>query len=303
MAGAAQKSGKVLMAMRNNRWNPATRFLSDFINQGHAGEIYTGRCGWQRRRGIPGKGGWFTTKALSGGGPLIDLGVHFIDAAIWLMGNPRPVAVSGSTYCKFAHSTFSDSAHAIFGEAKKDGIFDVEDLAIGFIRFDNGASLQIEFSWASNIEEENNFVELRGTKAGCFLRNGSAKVVTETDGHFTEITPKPAFGEYGVHRWHFIDVVERRAAPFLTKLGLTSSPSRKNGSTKLRPETAAHPIDTTPTLAPSHQFGDHGANLCHFVDVVQNRAAPINTPQDGVHMIKIISALYASAQSGTEIRL
>ncbi|CAN7627237.1 Gfo/Idh/MocA family protein [Paenibacillus sp. LjRoot56] len=105
------------------------------------GEVYTGRCGWIRRRGIPGKGGWFTTKELSGGGPLIDLGVHMIDLAVWLMGNPKQVAVSGATYTKFANNDISDSVHSQFGEKQENGTFDVEDLAIGFIRFGWSLSL------------------------------------------------------------------------------------------------------------------------------------------------------------------
>jgi len=126
MADAAKKSGKTLMVMRNNRFAPGSRYLKKFIDAGKMGEIYTGRCGWQRRRGSPGKGGWFTTKALSGGGPLIDLGVHMIDLAIWLMGDPVPLAVSGCTYCKFADSVAAaDSANASFGEAKADGTYDV----------------------------------------------------------------------------------------------------------------------------------------------------------------------------------
>jgi predicted dehydrogenase len=116
MADAAKKSGKVLMTMRNNRFRPAAQFLKKFIASGHMGDIYTGRCGWIRRRGIPGKGGWFTNKSLSGGGPLIDLGVHFIDLAIWLMGNPKPVCVVGATYRKFADSSISDSTHSMYGE-------------------------------------------------------------------------------------------------------------------------------------------------------------------------------------------
>ena len=79
MKAAAEKSGKVLMVMRNNRYMPISSFLKDYIKDGRMGEIYAARCGWQRRRGIPGKGGWFTTKEQSGGGPLIDLGVHMID--------------------------------------------------------------------------------------------------------------------------------------------------------------------------------------------------------------------------------
>jgi predicted dehydrogenase len=134
MQKAAQQSGKQLMVMRNNRYWPSSKELKARIDSGEFGEIYTGRCGWQRKRGIPGKGGWFTTKAQSGGGPLIDLGVHMIDLAIYLMGNPKAVAVSGCTYQKFADNTDkADSVNADFGEKKDDGTFDVEDLAIGFI--------------------------------------------------------------------------------------------------------------------------------------------------------------------------
>ncbi|MBR2948898.1 MAG: Gfo/Idh/MocA family oxidoreductase [Lachnospiraceae bacterium] len=91
MKAAAEASGKHLMVIRNNRHRVTAKYLKEFINDGRMGEIYCCRCGWQRRRGIPGKGGWFTTKAQSGGGPLIDLGVHMIDLTIWLMGNPVPV--------------------------------------------------------------------------------------------------------------------------------------------------------------------------------------------------------------------
>ncbi|HEV7299567.1 MAG TPA: Gfo/Idh/MocA family oxidoreductase [Tepidisphaeraceae bacterium] len=248
MADAAKRSGKVLMAMRNNRFTPNAQFLKKYIAAGHMGDIYTGRCGWIRRRGIPGKGGWFTTKELSGGGPLIDLGVHMLDVAIWLMGNPSPVAVVGATYRKFAEgSDTSDSVHSSFGEAKTGGTFDVEDLASGFIRFDNGASLQIEFSWASNIEQEVNFVELRGSKAGFNLSNshGTLKIFTEIEGALADVTPKP-------------------------------------------------------TLAGPHQ---HGANLHHFIDVIRGRAEPTTRPEHGVEMIKILSAIYESAQTGAEVKL
>ena len=181
MQDAEKKSGKTLMVMRNNRYTYNSQYLKHLVSSGQAGEIYAGRCGWIRKRGIPGKGGWFTTKAQSGGGPLIDLGVHMIDLAIYLMGNPTAVSVSGSTYSKFAESTDkADSVHASFGEAKDDGIFDVEDLALGFIKFDNGASLQIEFSWASNIKKETRFVELRGTKKGLEWENNKINIYDES---------------------------------------------------------------------------------------------------------------------------
>ena len=245
MKEAAEKSDKHLMVMRNNRYRNTAKYLKKFIEGGKMGEIYCGRCGWQRRRGIPGKGGWFTTKEQSGGGPLIDLGVHMIDLAIWLMGNPTPVSVSGCTYSKFADSDISDSIHSAFGEKKDEGIFDVEDLAMGFIRFSNGACLQIEFSWASNIEEEKTFVELRGTKSGAEFCDGKGvKIFTENDGCLEDILPKI-----------------------------------------------------------TDELRNHGDNLRHFADVLLNGTDPDFTPEQGVNMIKILEAMYKSAESGMEVRL
>ncbi len=244
MKKAAEETGKVLMVMRNNRFAAPSVYAKKMIDAGKVGEIYAGRCGWIRRRGIPGKGGWFTTKELSGGGPLIDLGVHMIDLAMWLMGNPVPVAVSGCTYTKFADSETSDSIHSAFGDKVEDGTFDVEDLAMGFIRFDNGACLQIEFSWASNIEQETNFVELRGTKAGLSWRNGYLDI----------------FGE-----------------------------DKKGELT-----------DDSPILK---RVNGHKKNIEHFLDVVMKGTQPLFVPEQGVNMIKILSAVYESAETGKEVIL
>ena len=216
MRDAAAKAGKVLMVMRNNRFTDAAKYLKRFVADGRAGDIYAGRCGWQRRRGIPGKGGWFTTKAQSGGGPLIDLGVHMIDLAVWLMGSPRPVAVSGQTFRKFAEgSDVSDSEHSKFGDAVKGGTFDVEDLAMGFIRFENGAVLQIEFSWASNVEKERRFVELLGTKAGFAIDGSQMKIFTEENGELLDVVPPGVQKDDGHARnlRNFVDVVLDGAEP------------------------------------------------------------------------------------------
>ncbi len=225
MKDAAEKSGKVLMVMRNNRYRGMSSFLKQYIADGKMGDIYAARCGWQRRRGIPGKGGWFTTKAQSGGGPLIDLGVHFIDLAIWLMGNPRPVAVSGCAYEKFAKSDVIDSVHSKFGTVKEGGTFDVEDLAMGFIRFDNGACMQIEFSWASNIEKEKLFVEFRGTKSGAEWTSidDKLKIFTEEYGSTVDIFPniKEGVQIHEANLRHFADVVLNGAEPmFVPQQGL-----------------------------------------------------------------------------------
>lgn len=245
MNRAAEKAGKTLMIMRNNRFSPASQYAKKYIESAAMGDIYCGRCGWQRRRGIPGKGGWFTTKAQSGGGPLIDLGVHMIDLAIWLMGSPKPVTVTGSTYCKFADSDTSDSVNSDFGDKVSDGTFDVEDLAMGTIRFDNGAQLQIEFSWASNIKQENRFVELRGTKSGLTWRDGDVEVFTEMHGQGCDIHPS-----------------------------------------NLQPEKKEHVL-----------------NLINFYDVVIDGKEPVFKPQQGIDMIKILCAIYKSAETGREVVL
>lgn len=209
MNEASQKADKTLMVMRNNRFLDASVMAKKFIDNGEMGEIYCGRCGWQRRRGIPGKRGWFTNKEQSGGGPLIDLGVHMIDLAIWLMGNPTPVSVSGNTFCKFADSELSDSVHSQFGEKKSSGVFDVEDLAMGMIRFGNGTVLQIEFSWASNVKKERRFVELRGTKAGLKWEDAGVEFFSEMDGQLVDICPPNCHDEKGHENnlKHFYDVV------------------------------------------------------------------------------------------------
>ena len=95
-------------------------------------------------------------------------------------------------HAKFAdNDAESDSEHSAFGEKNAAGTFDVEDLAMGFIRFDNGACLQIEFSWASNIEQEKRFVELRGTKAGfTWNDDGTCGIWTEDEkGKLVDLAP------------------------------------------------------------------------------------------------------------------
>lgn len=204
MKKAAEESGKLLMVIRNNRFISQTQYLKQYIDDGNFGKIYAGRCGWQRRRGIPGKGGWFTTKEQSGGGPLIDLGVHMIDATMWLMGNPKPVAVSGNTYCEFANNDVAESVDSAFGEKKEGGTFDVEDLAMGYIRFENGACLQIEFSWASNVQRDDKFFELRGTKAGASYHwtDNQLRIFTEQYGKTMDIVPNLPNNGHG----HFLNI-------------------------------------------------------------------------------------------------
>lgn len=162
MIAAAKKARRRLMIDFSYRFTEQSMALKRQVETGILGDIYYGRTVWHRRRGIPGFGGWFGTKALSGGGPLIDLGVHRLDLALWLMGYPKPTWVLGSAF-----------NHLGAAQAAKQGkTFDVEDLAAGLIKFENGATLEVEASWDGNIAERD-LMETRlwGTKAGLVQRN------------------------------------------------------------------------------------------------------------------------------------
>jgi len=214
---AKKASGKQVMVALNNRFTEVSQFARRFIESGQLGEVYHARCGWRRRRGIPGLGGWFTTKALSGGGPVIDLGVHFFDLTLFFMGYPAPVAVSASTYCKFGPTPESKKTRGkgTFAVADPKGTMDVEDFAAGFAKFDNGASVAFEFSWASNIEKEVNYFELLGTKAGMSMYNGELKIFSENSGELVDILPhvKNTTGWGENETRHFIDCLKKNKEP------------------------------------------------------------------------------------------
>ena len=168
MEQAAKESGKLLMIGFVRRFGNDCAVLKDFIDSGSFGEIYYAKAQYLRRKGCP--GGWFGDKSRSGGGPLIDLGVHVIDLCRYLMGGPQPVSVYGATFSKLGDRRHIKSARGYSSTVvSKDDIFDVEDMATALIRFDNGAVLSVEASFSLNIEKDVGNIELFGTKAGCKL--------------------------------------------------------------------------------------------------------------------------------------
>lgn len=185
MLAAARKARRNLMINFSFRFSDMSYALKQQVDAGVVGEIYFGRTVWHRRRGLPGFGGWFGNRDLAGGGPLIDLGVHRLDLALWLMGYPEPVVVTGSTY--------DPIARRLAREQQKE--FSVEDLGCGLIKFANGATLILEASWALNINENEQMVtSLYGTKGGLVQRNVTggyqfiAELYTEEDGNlFTKV--------------------------------------------------------------------------------------------------------------------
>lgn len=168
MEKAAKENGKLLMIGFVRRFGNDCAVLKDFIDSGSFGEIYYAKAQYLRRKGCP--GGWFGDKSRSGGGPLIDLGVHVIDLCRYLMGGPQPVSVYGATFNKLGDRRHVKDARGYSSTVvSKDDIFDVEDMATALIRFDNGAVLSVEASFSLNIEKDVGNIELFGTKAGCKL--------------------------------------------------------------------------------------------------------------------------------------
>lgn len=185
MANAAKESGKLLMIGFVRRYGNDCTILKDFINQGSFGDIYYAKATYLRRKGNP--GGWFGDKARSGGGPLIDLGVHVIDLTRYLMGNPKPVSVYGATFQKLfdRRDVKSDPGYRAAGATDHD-ICDVEDLASAMIRYDNGSVVTVEASFSLNIAKPVGRIELFGTKAGAKLEP-DLEIYTEMNGYMADV--------------------------------------------------------------------------------------------------------------------
>jgi len=183
------------------------------------GDIYHARCGWRRRIGCSVYGTWFGDRKQSGGGPLIDLGVHFIDLTMHLLGYPAPVAVSAATYDKIAQFPLgTDTNYRMLGRDKASDGFDVEDISVGFIRLETGVTISFEFNWTSHFDEEVNFTELLGSKGGLSDRNGNLKIFTEIGREPVDISPvlKPdtAWGEAETR--HFVQCIKSDLKPMAT---------------------------------------------------------------------------------------
>jgi predicted dehydrogenase len=142
MIAARDKSGKLLMTAQHFRFQGTSKALKAEIDQGILGEIYHARSWMLRRSGAPTRPG-FIEKKHSGGGPCIDIGVHILDLTLWMMGNPRPIAISGVTQDRLRRlpGAFSNWGGPIPPN------WDVEEFAAAFVRFANGATLILEVSW------------------------------------------------------------------------------------------------------------------------------------------------------------
>ena len=187
MLEAAKKNDRLLMIGFVRRFGNDCKIVKDLIEHDRMGDIYYAKATYLRRKGCP--GGWFGDKARSGGGPLIDLGVHVIDLTRYLMGNPKPVSVYGATFHKLG------DRHELKGQAgyqsmsRSEGVqdvFNVEDMATAMVRYDNGAVLQVEASFSLNIAHDTGTIEMFGTHGGIKL-DPELTYYGEMDGYMTDV--------------------------------------------------------------------------------------------------------------------
>jgi len=250
MKQAAEKKGKLLMYGFVRRFAQNTQVLKSFMDSGELGEIYYIKTGYLRRCGNP--GGWFANKEISGGGPLIDLGVHIIDLAMYLMGKPKPVSVFGNTSYKVGNpANIKDVTNYKSADFKTEQNISVkntvEDFANALIKFDNGASLYVETSWTMHIKSNIAYMDIFGSKGGAKL--------------------EPQLEIYSEKNNYMIDI---------------------------------QPVVSSSSFDFDKAFS---AEIDHFVDCIMNGTPCICPAEDGLTIMKILDAIYKSAETGKLIVL
>ncbi|MDD6734728.1 MAG: Gfo/Idh/MocA family oxidoreductase [Clostridiales bacterium] len=210
MKKAAEENGKLLMIGFVLRFDNMSEITKDFIDKGYFGNIYHSKATYLRRHGAP--GGWFCNKEISGGGPVIDIGVHVIDLTRYLMGNPKPVSVYAVTADKLGkRSNLKTGVGWTPEDAKDEDVFNVEDFATEIIRYDNGSTTLLETSYSLNGEPCTK-KELFGDKGGIKIDENGFKIYTEMNDYMVDVTPnldnyKQESNLFTNEMEHFIDCI------------------------------------------------------------------------------------------------
>jgi predicted dehydrogenase len=228
MREAAEKAGKVLMFDLNNRARSEARAIMHYIENGKVGRINSAQATWIRRNGIPGFGGWFTNKAVSGGGPALDL-PHMFDLALYFMGYPDPDYVLASTFDDFMGNRAFKGPWGI--PDLEGGVTDVESACHAFITFRTGQCLMVRMSWAEMNEREVVSVTFQGQKSGGKIERlfdidgldgtsiDNCAIFTEEDGrqvdYLIKVEKDEEMGRV-TQAANFVDAITGRDAPLNT---------------------------------------------------------------------------------------
>lgn len=196
MVDAARKAGRVLDVAFNHRRRGDIKALKGVIDDGGLGRPYYAKASWLRRSGIPTLGSWFTNPELAGGGPLADIGVHALDYALHLLGEPKVVAVSAATHSELGPQGRGGGSR--YSAQATSHAFEVEDFASAFLRLEGGGTLVIEASWATYRETDDLLdFTVYGTDGGAELKVqgapfppvGQLRVFTDKEGESADYVP------------------------------------------------------------------------------------------------------------------
>lgn len=198
MVEAAREAERVLHVAFNHRARGDVAVLKRHIEAGGLGAIYHAKANWMRRSNIPVRGGWFMNRELAGGGPLIDLGVHVLDMALYLLDEPEVLSVSAATYAELGPRNRGGARNQPVPQP-----YEVEDLATAFVRMANGTTLLLETSWAVYGGMGDDYgVTLFGTEGGAeiavknYAWEDTLRIYTDVAGVPAEIRPHVPRGEY-----------------------------------------------------------------------------------------------------------
>lgn len=197
---ASEASGRHMLVGQSMRFYNQVAAAKAFAAEGQLGEMYCADAARLRRRGIPTHGS-FHIRKLSGGGVLYDLGAHMLDMVLWIMGNPKVVAVSGATYAKIGPRnedliTSSVESGAFAGGVSNisydAGKYNVEDFAAAFLRLDNGGTINLKVCWAANVPDSAGGVMIMGTEGGLSFdpRVLDLRIIRNMGRYQVDVTPK-----------------------------------------------------------------------------------------------------------------
>lgn len=225
MVSASEKTGKTLAMSLNFRYQASALTAKKLIDAGELGEVYYAKTAMLRNNSIP--KGWFHVKDKSGGGPLLDLAAHVLDVTWWLMGRPEAVSASGSTFAKLG---VAGKGMGSWGVGYGDGPVDIEDLAVGLIKFKDGQSIFVEVSWALHSPPVT-YGHIFGTEGGLSM-----------------------FPDFALHK----------------------------------------PSAETPEMEPGKD------RIQEFVNNILEGTEPLGPGSDGLQIMKMLDAIYRSAETGKE---
>ena len=192
MQKVQHETGKVLNIGVVNRFNDSVNLIKQFIDEGKLGEVFHVYVSFRAHRSIPGLGGAFTTKAIAGGGALIDWGVHYLDIVMYCCGDPTPKTVTGEAFSKLGKDMKNYAYKNMWAENTKNlnGTYDVDDSVTALIRT-AGPTITVNGAWAQNIGESETYIDFMGDKAGIRLQYGADfKVYTAEHGALIEYKPE-----------------------------------------------------------------------------------------------------------------